>query len=150
MVFRSFFEQGGDSLSMVQLISVLNDYGHYIGMTEFVMSQNLAEVVKGLKGEEERAAAAGGDLSRVMEKLREGGCDFVSESMRPEHEKVVIDMISRSFADKGDLTTLAGVNYDILYEQGLFSIMTFKSLLPIRGLKYLDIMCRNGAGIVRH
>ena len=54
-----------------------------------------------------------------MEKLRgEGGCDFVSESMKPEHEKVVIDMISRSFADKGDLTTLAGVNYDNLYEQG--------------------------------
>ena len=40
--------------------------------------------------------------------------------MKPEHEKVVIDMISRSFADKGDLTTLAGVNYDNLYEQGSF------------------------------
>ena len=107
---------------MVQFISVLNDYGHYIGMTEFVICQNLAEVVKGLRGEEERSAAADGDLSRVMEKLREGGCDFVSESMKPEHEKVVIDMISRSFADKGDLTTLAGVNYDNLYEQEPFDI----------------------------
>ena len=112
---------------MVQFISVLNDYGHYIGMTEFVICQNLAEVVKGLRGEEERSAAADGDLSRVMEKLREGGCDFVSESMKPEHEKVVIDMISRSFADKGDLTTLAGVNYDGLYEQGLFNIMTIRA-----------------------
>ena len=131
-VFRSFFEQGGDSLSMVQLISALNDYGHYIGMTDFVMCQDLAEVVKGLRGEEERAASGGGggDLSRVMGKLREGGCDFVSESMRPEHEKVVIDMISRSFADKGDLTTLAGVNYDNLYEQGSFCIINFRAIYP--------------------
>ena len=57
---------------------------------------------------------------------REGGCDFVSESMKPEHEKVVIDMISRSFADKGDLTTLAGVNYDNLYEQGSLDIHYIK------------------------
>ena len=46
--------------------------------------------------------------------------------MKPEHEKVVIDMISRSFADKGDLTTLAGVNYDNLYEQGSFDIHYIK------------------------
>ena len=46
--------------------------------------------------------------------------------MKPEHEKVVIDMISRSFADKGDLTTLAGVNYDNLYEQGSLDIHYIK------------------------
>ena len=44
---------------MVQLISVLNDYGHYIGMTEFVVCQNLAEVVKGLKSE---TASGGGKV----------------------------------------------------------------------------------------
>ena len=74
--FRSFFEQGGDSLSMVQLLSVLSDYGHHIGMTEFVLCQNLAEVVKGLNNGEAADEAAtgmeGGDLSRVMEKLRWG------------------------------------------------------------------------------
>ena len=46
--------------------------------------------------------------------------------MKPEHETVVIDMISRSFADKGDLTTLAGVNYDNLYEQGSLDIHYIK------------------------
>ena len=64
--FRSFFEQGGDSLSMVQLLSVLSDYGHHIGMTEFVLCQSLAEVVKGLNNGEaadEAAGLEGGDLS---------------------------------------------------------------------------------------
>ena len=103
---------------MVQLISILDDYGYSIGMTEFVICENLAEVVKGLKGEAERMFSGSGDLSSIMEKLREAGCDFACESMKPEHEKVVIDMISRSFAEKGDLTTLAGVDYNILHDQG--------------------------------
>ena len=103
---------------MVQLISILNDYGYYIGMTDFVVCENLAEVVKGLKGEEERMSSGSGELSSLMEKLREGGCDFACESMKPEHEEVVIDMISRSFAEKGDLTTLAGVDYNVLHDQG--------------------------------
>ena len=57
---------------MVQLLSVLSDYGHNIGMTEFVLCQNLAEVIRGLKGEAADAAAGmeGCDLSRVMDKLR--------------------------------------------------------------------------------
>ena len=37
--------------------------------------------------------------------------------MNEAHEEVVVDMISRSFADKGDLTTLAEVSYDDLFEQ---------------------------------
>ena len=36
--------------------------------------------------------------------------------MNPTHKDVVVDMISRSFADKGDLTTLAQVTYDDLFE----------------------------------
>ena len=37
--------------------------------------------------------------------------------MNSSHKDVVVDMISRSFAEKGDLTTLANVTYDDLYEQ---------------------------------
>ena len=37
--------------------------------------------------------------------------------MNKTHKEVVVDMISRSFADKGDLTTLAQVTYDDLFEQ---------------------------------
>ena len=41
----------------------------------------------------------------------------MSEDMNSAHKDVVVDMISRSFAEKGDLTTLAKVTYDDLYEQ---------------------------------
>ena len=41
----------------------------------------------------------------------------MSMEMNSSHEVVVIDMISRSFAEKGDLTTLAQVTYDDLVEQ---------------------------------
>ena len=64
---------------MVQLLSVLSDYGHHIGMTEFVLCQNLAEVVKGLNNGEDANAGngtEGGDLSRVMEKLR---CGYIHD-----------------------------------------------------------------------
>jgi hypothetical protein len=61
-------------------------------MTDFVMCNNLANVVSGLKAEEEKEGEA--NLERIMEKLR-GGCDYVTGDMKPEHEKVVIDMISR-------------------------------------------------------
>ena len=37
--------------------------------------------------------------------------------MNEAHEEVVVDMSSRSVADKGDLTTLAQVTYDDLFEQ---------------------------------
>ena len=37
--------------------------------------------------------------------------------MNSTHKDVVVDMISRSFAEKGDLTTLAQVTYNDLFEQ---------------------------------
>ena len=40
-----------------------------------------------------------------------------SEPLQLEHREIVVDMISRSFADKGDLTTLANVTYDNISEQ---------------------------------
>ena len=43
--------------------------------------------------------------------------DYSSEPMTAEHMDVVVDQISRSFAEKGDLTTLAQVTYQHLYEQ---------------------------------
>ena len=46
--------------------------------------------------------------------------------MNSGHKDVVIDMISRSFADKGDLTTLAQVTYYDLFEQ---VVILWESLL---------------------
>ena len=46
--------------------------------------------------------------------------------MSSTHKDVVVDMISRSFADKGDLTTLAEVTYNDLYDQ---VVILWESLL---------------------
>ena len=42
---------------------------------------------------------------------------FASEPLSIQHKDTVVDMISRSFADKGDLTTLANVKYEDIAEQ---------------------------------
>ena len=42
---------------------------------------------------------------------------FVSEPLTVYHKDTVVDMISRSFADKGTLTTLANVTYNDIAEQ---------------------------------
>ncbi len=42
---------------------------------------------------------------------------YMREKLQMEHKDVVVDMVSRSFADKGDLTTLANVTYENLYQQ---------------------------------
>ena len=55
--------------------------------------------------------------------------------MNKTHAETVIDMISRSFADKGDLTTLAQVTYNDLVEQ--ISIL-WESLLKA-GLSFVVI-----------
>merc|ERR1712106_824146 len=56
------------------------------------------------------------DLSRAMKMLQENN-DYESVQLEPEHKDIVLDMISRSFAEKGDLTTIAEVSYDNLKEQ---------------------------------
>merc|ERR1711936_533372 len=43
--------------------------------------------------------------------------NYASSELEAAHKDIVLDMISRSFADKGDLTTIAEVTYDNLMEQ---------------------------------
>ena len=52
----------------------------------------------------------------VIERMKQRN-EYTSADLEPEHKKVVLDMILRSFAEKGDLTTLASVSYDILHNQ---------------------------------
>ena len=58
---------------------------------------------------------------------------FVSEPLTIHHKDIVVDMISRSFADKGDLTTLANVKYEDIAEQVL---STFEVTLDVNAEKY--------------
>jgi len=107
----NFFAIGGDSINMVQVIAKINDHGYHITVTDFVTSAKLSGVVDALTTEPMVE-----DLSKAMKKLQETN-DYESCKLEPEHKETVLDMISRSFADKGDLTTLAAVSYDNLIEQ---------------------------------
>lgn len=49
----NFFQIGGDSLNMVQLLALMSDFGFHIGMTEFLQCKNLAEVVDQIVSEED-------------------------------------------------------------------------------------------------
>lgn len=107
----NFFDIGGDSINMVQVMTRLNDHGLFITLTEFALANNLADVVIQLSDQSRPDT-----IKAVLGRLKEN-CEYTSEKMKPEHEMIVIDMISRSFAEKGDLTTLASVTYTHLYEQ---------------------------------
>lgn len=61
---NDFFSIGGDSLNMVQVISRLNDYGYFIGITDFALSNNMADVTMNLGTEQ-----LTDDLKAVIEKL---------------------------------------------------------------------------------
>ena len=54
MLDDNFFQIGGDSLNMVQLLGVLSDLGHHIGMTEFVLCKDMAGIVRQLVSGEEQ------------------------------------------------------------------------------------------------
>ena len=56
---------------------------------------------------------------------------FQSEPLLLEHKEVVVDMISRSFAEKGDLTTLANVTYDNIAEQVNFCFINENCRLKV-------------------
>jgi len=108
----NFFEIGGDSINMVQVISRCFDYGFRIGITEFSLANNLTAIVSSMNVGDETQT----DLSNLKELINQD-FGFISVPLELEHKEVVIDMISRSFAEKGDLTTLANVTYDVIAEQ---------------------------------
>ena len=96
---------------MVLVIARINDHGYHISMTQFVLASTLADVVMALSTQQEDD-----DISAVIEKMKKSS-EYTSADLEGDHKKVVLDMISRSFAEKGDLTTLAAVSYDVLQDQ---------------------------------
>merc|ERR1719187_529361 len=107
----NFFDIGGDSINMVLVIAKINDHGYHISVTDFATSDKLLDVVDLLSTDPMTDS-----LTKAWEKLKKRN-DFSSEDLKPEHKDKVLDMISRSFAEKGDLTTLADVTYNDLMEQ---------------------------------
>ena len=123
-VTSNFFDIGGDSLNMVQVIGYCSEVGYDIGMTEFALSSNLGDLVKNLRSHSDPTELGFNSDSPMpsvlkLKELKAGSCGFgyTSEDMNSMHKDVVVDMISRSFAEKGDLTTLAQMTYNDLFEQ---------------------------------
>ena len=107
----NFFCLGGDSINMVQVVGLLQEAGFHTTLTKFVSSPTLLDIVKTLSSQpiyEE-------DLNNMMSCLDSE--DYTSRELQEEDKDLVMDMISRSFADKGDLTTLASVSYDNIRDQ---------------------------------
>ena len=96
---------------MVLVIARISDHGYHISMTQFVLASTLADVVMALSTQQEDD-----DIGAVIEKMKKSS-EYTSADLEGDHKKVVLDMISRSFAEKGDLTTLAAVSYDVLQDQ---------------------------------
>ena len=62
----NFFDIGGDSLNMVQVIGACAELGYLIGMTEFALSPNLGKLVGNIRRHSEQ-----NDVSLNLEKLDE-------------------------------------------------------------------------------
>ena len=107
----NFFDIGGDSINMVQVISKFLDRGCFLSMTDFVTSNSLRDVAVKMTFQEKEE-----DISLVMKEMEKTNM-FKSVSLDECHKKVVLEMIARSFASKGDLTTLASVGYNTLLDQ---------------------------------
>ena len=79
------------------------------------MANNLAAIVNCMQTPDATKEAP--DLTNLQNLLNQDLGDYYSEPLLLEHKLVVVDMISRSFAEKGDLTTLANVTYDNIAQQ---------------------------------
>jgi len=112
---NNFFDIGGDSINMVQIISRCFDFGYTIGITDFSLANNLAAIVNCMQIPD--ATKETPDFNNLQALMNQDVGDYYSEPLQLEHREIVVDMISRSFADKGDLTTLANVTYDNISEQ---------------------------------
>ena len=51
---NNFFDIGGDSLNMVQVIGACAELGYLIGMTEFALSPNLGRLVGNIRRRSEQ------------------------------------------------------------------------------------------------
>ena len=101
----NFFRIGGDSINMVEVVSRLQDLGYQASLSSFVSCSTLGDMVKAIASQQ------------LYELDNMDDVDYTSEVLTEDHKETVMDMISRSFADKGDLTTLANVNYDHIKDQ---------------------------------
>ncbi|KAG8227193.1 hypothetical protein J437_LFUL003399 [Ladona fulva] len=104
----NFYEIGGNSLNSVYTVMRLRDQGYIIGISDFVTSRSLGEILNKLHSEEELALLA--DKSKIVKDdeispsaVIENGPKFIPEKLSHTHKDDVYKMITSSFYQKADL-----------------------------------------------
>ncbi|XP_066590033.1 beta-alanyl-bioamine nonribosomal peptide synthetase ebony [Prorops nasuta] len=89
----NFYELGGNSLNSVYTVTKLRDQGYQIGITEFITSPTLAEVLRRMR------TCSEDDV--VVEKMEEDQHYF--ETLNDSHKRDAIQIVTESFYAKADL-----------------------------------------------
>nr|BDT05249.1 ebony protein [Gryllus bimaculatus] len=92
----NFYELGGNSLNSISTVTQLRRQGFVIGITEFISSKTLFEVLEHMhpEGEIELRCTPTADANKKK---------YYAEYLSEEHKKDVYSIISGSFYEKADL-----------------------------------------------
>lgn len=92
-----FFELGGNSLNSIYTITKLRDQGFVIGITEFLSSKTLGDILDKIRTEDED--------SNILadENNNKGKAKYEAEILDDKHREAVTEIIADSFCEKGDL-----------------------------------------------
>ncbi|XP_063239802.1 beta-alanyl-bioamine nonribosomal peptide synthetase ebony [Bacillus rossius redtenbacheri] len=90
----SFYELGGNSLNSVYTVTRLREQGYVIGISEFISSATLGEVLDRMLPEDSIECHAGVNPSESR---------FSAQALRDSHRLNVTRMITTSFYEKADL-----------------------------------------------
>nr|XP_018903748.1 PREDICTED: uncharacterized protein LOC109034831 [Bemisia tabaci] len=92
-----FFELGGNSLNSIYTITKLRDQGFVIGITEFLSSKTLGDILDKIRTEDED--------SNILadENNNKGKTKYEAEILDDKHREAVTEIIADSFCEKGDL-----------------------------------------------
>lgn len=90
----NFYELGGNSINSVFTVTKLRQQGYAIGITEFISSANLQQVLERMRSNEDATEAAN---------LREESKSYSAEMLQDPHQVPVNHMITESFYEKADL-----------------------------------------------
>ncbi|XP_011630799.1 uncharacterized protein LOC105422919 [Pogonomyrmex barbatus] len=90
----NFYELGGNSLNSIYTVTKLKDQGYQIGITDFIMAKNLAEVLNRMK-------PISSDEESPKEVIDQKA--YIFEPLNDCHKEDAIKMITDSFYSKADL-----------------------------------------------
>merc|ERR1719320_237405 len=99
----NFFHIGGDSVNMVQVISILAEEGYTLDITVFLKATNLAEIATNIIPL---------SLKERLPRNQERHVKYTREDLKNEQKDTIIDIVSRGFFEKEPTCVLMGIPYE--------------------------------------